>query len=109
MIRRLYPTDLTDAEWAALEPLVPPAKSGGRNREVDMREVLNAAFYVDRGGCSWRLLPHDLPPWQTVYTYVHQWKQDGTWAHMVAAREEVSRYQVEERDTPAAVLAAEVG
>ncbi len=108
MIRRLYPTDLTDAEWAALEPLIPPPKPGGRHREVDMREVLNAAFYVDRGGCSWRLLPHDLPPWQTVYTYVHQWKQDGTWARMVAAREAVG-HDPTEHDTPAARPVAKAG
>ena len=87
MSRAAYPTDLTDPEWTVLQSLIPPAKPGGRPRDVDMREILNAAFYIDRGGCSWRLLPYDFPPWQTVYTYVRAWKQDGTWERMAVARQ----------------------
>jgi hypothetical protein len=64
-----YPTDLTDTQWAFLAPLIPPAKVGGRPRSTDMREVVNAVFYVLRGGCQWRLLPKDFPPYQTVYDY----------------------------------------
>lgn len=63
---RCYPSDLTDQEWAILEPLIPPTKEGGRPRTTEMREVLNALFYVDRTGCQWRALPHDFPPWSTV-------------------------------------------
>ena len=65
--KRRYPTDLTDTEWAILEPLIPPEKPGGRPRSVDMREIMNAISYVLRGGISWRMLPHDLPPWKSVY------------------------------------------
>ncbi len=78
MNRLSYPTDLTDDEWKILELLIPPAKPRGRPRETNMREVLNAIFYLLRTGCAWRLLPHDFPPWGTVYTYFRQWKKDGT-------------------------------
>ncbi len=82
MEREPYPSDLSDAEWQILKPLIPPAKPGGRPRNTDMREVLNGVFYELRGGCAWRMLPHDLPPWQTVYHYFRQWKGDGTWGRM---------------------------
>ena len=67
-----YPTDLTEAEWTLLAPLIPTAKPGGRPRTTDMREVVNAIFYVLRGGCQWRLLPKEFPPHQTVYHYCLQ-------------------------------------
>jgi putative transposase len=79
MERKDYPTDLTSEQWNILEPLIPKAKPGGRPRRTDTREVLNGIFYLLRSGCAWRLLPHDFPPWQTVYTYFRQWKKDGTW------------------------------
>jgi putative transposase len=79
MSQKRYPTDLTDKEWAILEPLLPPAKAGGRKRAVEVREVANAIFYLLRTGCSWRMLPQDFPKWQTVYTYFRDWKEDGTW------------------------------
>jgi putative transposase len=79
MSRRAYPTDLTDDEWRVLEPLIPGAKPGGRPRRVDVREILNAIRYQLRAGGAWRLLPHDLPPWQTVYAYFRRWEADGTW------------------------------
>jgi putative transposase len=82
MNRKPYPTDLTDEEWAILAPLIPPAKPGGRPREVDMREVLNGLLYLLRTGCAWRMIPHDLPPWQTVYEYFAQWRDDGTWERL---------------------------
>jgi putative transposase len=66
---RPYPSDLSDAEWANLAPLIPPAKPGGRPRKWPMRTILDGIFYVLRSGCAWRLLPHDFPPWQTVYHY----------------------------------------
>jgi putative transposase len=64
--RRSYPTDLTDREWAILEPLVPAPKPGGRPCRWSRREMVDAIFYLVRSGGAWRLLPHDLPPWQTV-------------------------------------------
>ncbi len=79
MSQKRYPTDLSDKEWALLEPLLPPAKTGGRTRRVEVREVVNAIFYLLRTGCSWRMLPQDFPKWQTVYTYFRDWKEDGTW------------------------------
>ena len=79
MTRPAYPTDLSDAEWEIVAPLIPPAKPGGRPRTADMREVLNAIFYLLRTGCAWRMLPHDLPLHQTVYEYFSQWRRDGTW------------------------------
>jgi transposase len=73
-----YPSDLTDGEWALVEPLIPPAKHGGRKRSVDLREVLNAIFYVLSTGCQWKALPKDLPPKSTVYDYLDLWDWDGT-------------------------------
>ena len=81
-VRRNYPTDLTDKEWQVLEPLVPAVQSGGRPAEHLRREIVNAILYVLRTGCQWRMLPHDLPPWQTVYTYFRNWRKDGTWKRM---------------------------
>lgn len=74
-----YPTDISDEEWQILQPLVPPVKSGGRPADHLRREIVNAIFYVLRTGCQWRYLPHDLPPWQTIYTYFRNWRKDGTW------------------------------
>ena len=79
MIRRSYPSDLTDKQWERLAPLIPDAKPGGRHREVNIREVLNGIFYYLRTGCQWRALPNDLPPWGTVAWYYRTWRLDGTW------------------------------
>lgn len=73
-----YPSDLTDAEWALVEPLIPPAKRGGRRREVDVREVLNGLLYVLSTGCQWRAVPKDLPPKSTLFGYFDLWNWDGT-------------------------------
>lgn len=73
MAREAYPTDLTDAEWQVLEPLIPPAKPGGCPRSADVREIIDAIRYLLRAGCAWRLLPHDLPPWEKVDAYVRRW------------------------------------
>jgi putative transposase len=78
--RRLaYTTDLTDEEWQILAPLLPPEKAGGRPRTYPIREVINGIQYILRGGCAWRLMPHDLPHWQTAYQTWRAWRQDGTW------------------------------
>jgi transposase len=88
-MRKPYPSDLTDEQWAILEPLI-PVNTTGRPREVDMREVLNAIFYLNRSGCQWDMLPHDLPAKSTVYDYFRQWRSDGTWqAILDALRREV--------------------
>ena len=91
--RKPYLTDLTDAQWAILEPLIPPAKLGGRPRAVNLREVLNTIFYQNRTGCQWDLLPHDLLPKSTVYDYFAQWRDDGTWQQMLEALREQGRQQ----------------
>ncbi len=69
MARTPYPTDLTDAQWSLIAPMIPPAKPGGRRRAADMREVLNGINYLVRTGCQWRAIPRDLPPWGTVAYY----------------------------------------
>ena len=73
-----YPSDLTNAEWALIAPLIRPAKRGGRPRSVNVREVLNAIFYVLWTGCQWKALPKDLPPRSTVWEYLDLWDWDGT-------------------------------
>lgn len=73
-----YPSDLTDAEWVLVEPLIPPAKRGGRKREVDVREVVNGLLYVLSTGCQWRAVPKDLPPKSTLFSYFDLWNWDGT-------------------------------
>ncbi len=85
MNRKRYPSDLRDAQWDILEPEIPPPQPGGRPRKTNMREVVNAIFYLTREGCSWRALPHDFPPWKTVYNYFEQWKRDGTWGRFLTA------------------------
>ena len=79
MNRKAYTSDLSDTEWAVLQRLIPRAKSGGRPRTTNMREVVNALFYLLRSGCAWRLLPHEFPPWQTVYWYWRTWRAAGVW------------------------------
>ena len=83
--RKPYKTDLTDDQWALVEPLIPPAKPGGRPREVPMREVLDTLLYQARTGCQWELLPHDLLPKSTVWDYFQAWRDDGTWQRIVDA------------------------
>jgi putative transposase len=86
MKRKPYPSDVTDKQWAVLADLIPEALPGGRPRKHDMREVLNALFFVAREGCSWRALPHDFGvPWKTVYNYFRAWTADGTWDDLVTA------------------------
>lgn len=80
MKRKSYPSDLSDAEWMKLKPLLPAEQNRiGTPREVKLREVLNALMYVADNGIKWRALPHDLPAWQTVYGYFRRWSQSGVW------------------------------
>ena len=83
-MRKRYPSDLTDEQWAIIEPLIPVHKVG-RPREVDMREVLNTILYLNRSGCQWDMLPHDLQPKSTVYDHFAQWRDDGTWQRIMDA------------------------
>jgi len=103
LARKTYPTDLTDAQWAILEPLVPPSKHGGRPRTVDMREVINTILYLTRTGCQWDMLPHDLLPKSTVYEYFAQWRDDGTWAKFVDALRVQVRTREGREPTPSAM------
>lgn len=82
MTRPAYDTDLTDAQWETLKPLIAEAKPGGRPRTLDVREVLNAIFYLLANGIKWRAMPHDLPKWQSVYTYFRAWEADKTWERL---------------------------
>jgi putative transposase len=100
--RALYETDLTDAQWAILGPLLPPPPGGGRPRTTDLREVLNAILYVLRTGCAWDLLPHDFPPPGTVYGYFSQWRRDGTIARIHEALRPLVREASEHDPEPSA-------
>jgi len=101
--RKPYPSDLTDAQWTNLEPLIPAAKHGGRPREVDMREIVNAMLYINRSGCQWDMLPHDFPPKSSVYVYFAQWRDDGTWQKLIDALRTKVRTEIEGREaTPSA-------
>ena len=83
-MRRPYPSDLSDDQWAIIEPLI-PVNSLGRPLETEMREVLDAIFYVNRSGCQWDMLPHDLPPKSTVFDHFARWRDDGTWQRILDA------------------------
>jgi len=102
--RKHYSTDLTDAEWAILEPLVPAIKTGGRPARWSRREILDAIMYFVRAGESWRLLPHDLPPWQTVYWYFRRWRDDGTWETIHTQLRERLRRHLGRDETPSAAV-----
>ena len=104
MDRKPYPRDLTDDEWQLLEALIPPAKGGGRKRTVNMREVMNAIYYVLKTGCQWDYLPHDFPPKGTVYHYYNTWRQDGTWQRMNQALREELRQELGREATPSAAI-----
>jgi putative transposase len=97
-----YPSDLTDEQWDVLEPLIPDAKPGGRPRKYPMRRVLDALFYHAREGGSWRALPHDFPPWKTVYNYFQAFNQGGTWQRLVDALRPRVRAKAGRDPTPSA-------
>ena len=80
-----YPSDLTDEEWSHIEPLIPPAKRGGRKRSVELREIVNGLMYVLSTGCQWRYVPKDLPPKSTLFDYFDLWNWDGTRARRLAS------------------------
>ena len=92
MERKPYPTDLTDEQWKLVEPFVPDAKPGGRPRKTRLREVVNAILYLVRSGCQWRMIPHEFPPWKTVYNYYRDWIDNGVWDDILAT------FRVDTRD-----------
>ena len=102
--RKAYPSDLTDAQWVILAPLIPAPRTtdGGRPRELDMREVLNTLLYLNRSGCQWEMLPHDLLPESSVYDYFAQWRDDGTWIKMLSALRKRVRQEAGREPTPSA-------
>ncbi len=102
MPRRVYSSDLSDPQWNLIEPLLPPPKPGGRRREVDIREVVNAIFYVLKSGCAWKDMPHDFPPEGTVRDYFHQWRREGVWERVNDGLRRASRVQLNREPDPSA-------
>jgi transposase len=102
--RQRYASDLTDVEWAILARFIPPTKPGGRPELHPRREIVNAIRYVVRTGCAWRLLPHDLPPWQTVYHYFRRWRLDGIWEATHTALREQVRQKIGRHPLPSAAI-----
>ncbi len=101
--RKSYSSDLTDEQWSLLDPLLPPPREDlGRPREVDFREVINAILYLNRTGCQWDMLPHDLPPKSTTYDYFAQWRDDGTWQRILDALRMGVRTAAGREPTPSA-------
>jgi putative transposase len=103
-MRKAYQSDLSDAEWCCLESHLPAPKANGRPRLHSLREILDAIFYVLKSGCAWRLLPHDFPPWKTVYHYFRFWRLDGTWEMMHAALRRRVRVRLERNPRPSAAI-----
>lgn len=104
MERTPYPTDLTNEQWELIVSHIPPEKRGGRHREVDLREVINGVLYVNRTGCQWRALPHDLPPWGTVAYYYYRFRNDGTWQTIHDRLRAQVRTVVGKEPTPSAAV-----
>ncbi|MBV8268462.1 MAG: IS5 family transposase, partial [Planctomycetaceae bacterium] len=100
-MRKPYPSDLTDEQWEIIQPLI-PVHTVGRPRTIEMRQVLNAIFYLNRSGCQWDMLPHDLPPRSTVHDYYHQWRGDGTWQAIMDALRRRVRVAVGKEPSPSA-------
>jgi len=101
---RTYPTDTSDAEWAILEPFIPVPKSGGRPARIARRDIVDAIFYVMKGGVSWRMLPADFPYWKTVYDYFRQWKQSGLYERLGDALRVHTRTVLERNAVPTAAI-----
>jgi putative transposase len=103
-MRRAYQSDLSDAEWSCLMPHLPAPKANGRPRLHSTREILDAIVYVLKSGCAWRLLPHDFPPWRTVYHYFRAWRLSGLWERMHSALRERMRVRLERNPQPSAAI-----
>lgn len=104
MDRIPYPTDLTDEQWQLIESLLPKVKPGGRPRSTNMRDVVNGILYLVRSGCSWRMLPHDFPPWPTVHDYYWRFRRDGTWEKIHSHLREQVRVGAGRQASPSAAI-----
>jgi transposase len=104
MERKAYPSDLKAEEWALLKAYIPEPLKGGRPSEHSRREIVNGILYVLRTGCGWEYLPHDLPPWKTVYDYFRQWKRAGVWEKANAALTRQSRLAQKREATPSLAI-----
>ena len=104
MTRKAYPSDLSDEQWAEIQRYIPACKPGGRPREVARREVVNGMLYILRSGCSWRMMPHDLPKWQTVYTYFRAWLRSGLWQRILDGLREDVRIAAGRNPQPSLVV-----
>jgi putative transposase len=103
-VDKLYDTDLTDAAWSLIAPILPAARTGGRPRKTNLRAVLNAIFYLLRTGCQWRLLPREFPSWNTVYHYFRSWKNDGVWTCLQRSMYQQVRRQARRAICPSVVI-----
>lgn len=103
MRHRSYPSDLSDAEWALLAPLLAPAATG-RPRTRELREIVDGICYVLRTGCQWRYVPDDFGPWSTVYYHFHRWRQDGTWAAVLDVLRRAERVRHGRHPDPSGAL-----
>src|SRR3954466_575300 len=101
-MRKPYSTDLSDSEWACLEEHLPTTENKGRPRLHSLREILDAIFYITRSGCAWRLLPHEFPPWKTVYHYFRTWRIDATWERLHTALRQRLRVRLKRDPQPGA-------
>jgi putative transposase len=99
-----YPSDLTDAQWALIQPLFPKPHKRGRRRRLDYRHVLDAIFYLERTGCQWRQLPHHFPPWGTVASYFCRWRRNGLWLRLHHKLHAAVRRQAGKKPTPTAAI-----
>jgi transposase len=99
-----YPSDLTDDEWALVEPMIPPAKRGGRNRTVVVRDIVDGIMYVLSTGCQWRYVPKDLPPKSTLHEYLQRWEYDGTLQKIHCARYQECREKMGRPASPTACI-----
>jgi putative transposase len=104
MPRFSYPSDLSNAEWAILEPLMPPEKRGGRRRDVNLRDIVNGILYILRGGCAWRMMPHEYGPWSTVYDYFRKWRLSGLWENVNVGLRESVRLKAGRNASPTAAI-----
>ena len=102
--RKPYSTDLTDAQWRLLEPLIPAPKQGGRPAAYSRREIVNGILYLTRTGCHWRNLPHDLPPWSLVHYYFWHWKRAGLWEQVNATLRGRLRTKLGRHEQPTAAV-----
>jgi putative transposase len=99
-----YPSDLTDRQWSIIEPLIPSAQPGGRHRSAPMRRIIDGIIYLSRTGCSWRMLPHEFPPWGTVHYYYRRFRLDGTWQKIHDKLREKVRRKAGRKPTPSAAV-----